>query len=126
MDSPAPNHSIDYLEFVASDLSAAKTFLESAFGWKFTDYGPEYTSFHDGRISGGIRSDASVKAPGNPLVVIFSRNLEETLQKVVKEGGNLTSPPYEFPGGRRFEFTAPGGLVLAVLSPTRPDGSVIH
>ncbi|NYG36708.1 VOC family protein [Janibacter alkaliphilus] len=31
------HHAIDYVELGATDLDAAKTFYESAFGWTFTD-----------------------------------------------------------------------------------------
>ncbi len=45
---------IDYIEFGAMDLEATKMFHGKVFGWKFTDYGPEYTSFEDGRIAGDL------------------------------------------------------------------------
>src|SRR4051812_5016925 len=45
---------IDYIEFQARDLAATRKFFEGLFGWKFTDYGPDYTSFDDGRINGGF------------------------------------------------------------------------
>lgn len=54
MNSPANDRRIDYIEFTASDIEKAKAFYGSAFGWQFTDYGPEYTSFADGRLSGGF------------------------------------------------------------------------
>jgi predicted enzyme related to lactoylglutathione lyase len=31
-----------------------KQFYRAVFGWKFKDYGPGYTSFHDGRLAGGF------------------------------------------------------------------------
>ncbi len=41
-----PRHEkINYLEFPGSDLDACKEFFSKAFGWVFTDYGPEYTAF---------------------------------------------------------------------------------
>ena len=45
---------IDYIEFQAADIAATKKFFEQLFSWKFTDYGPDYTSFEDGRIAGGF------------------------------------------------------------------------
>jgi predicted enzyme related to lactoylglutathione lyase len=49
---------IIYVEFPASDLNRTRSFFEQVFGWTFTDYGPDYTSFVDGQISGGFfRSD---------------------------------------------------------------------
>ncbi len=46
------DNKIDYIEFYATDIPATKIFYSSLFGWKFTDYGPHYTSFEDGRIAG--------------------------------------------------------------------------
>jgi catechol 2,3-dioxygenase-like lactoylglutathione lyase family enzyme len=45
---------IDYVEFQARDLAATRKFFEALFGWTFTDYGPDYSSFEDGRIAGGF------------------------------------------------------------------------
>ena len=59
---------IDYIEFQAADIAATKKFFEQLFGWKFTDYGPDYTSFEDGRIAGGFsKSDKrSTVGAGGP------------------------------------------------------------
>ncbi len=43
---------IDYVEFPVPDLAAAKCFYSTVFGWTFTDYGPDYSSFSDGRLAG--------------------------------------------------------------------------
>ena len=48
---------IDYIEFHATDIAATKRFYADAFGWRFTDYGPAYTSFDDGRLAGAVWSD---------------------------------------------------------------------
>ena len=48
------DNQIDYIEFQVADLATTRTFFEQLFGWKFTDYGPDYTSFEDGRIAGGF------------------------------------------------------------------------
>ena len=52
---------IIYVEFHASELEKTKGFFEKVFGWTFTDYGPDYTSFTDGQLGGGFfRSDKRV------------------------------------------------------------------
>ncbi len=43
---------IDYLELPARDLDAVQAFYAQAFGWTFTDYGPDYRAFTDGRLVG--------------------------------------------------------------------------
>ena len=52
------NYQMDYVEFPAIDIEATKRFYSAVFGWSFTDYGPNYTSFHDGRLAGGFTMSA--------------------------------------------------------------------
>jgi len=109
---------IDYVEFPATDFDAIQRFYERAFGWKFTDYGPEYRAFSDGKLDGGFRR-ADVKAStatGSALVVLYAADLEATREKVVASGGTIVQDIFSFPGGRRFQFTDPHGNELAVWS----------
>jgi len=117
---------IKYLEFATRDLAAAKTFLAAAFGWSFVDYGPDYASFTNAGLNGGLCADAAAPLTTNVLTILFATDLEAALARVHAAGGaTITAAPYEFPGGRRFEFTAQGGLRLAVWSDQRADGSKI-
>ena len=43
-----------YVEFASLNLDASKTFVTSAFGWSFTDYGNEYSAFSNAGLDGGI------------------------------------------------------------------------
>lgn len=106
---------IDYVEFAAIDIDRTKQFYMDAFGWRFQDYGPDYTSFQDGRLAGGFERKSSVRA-GGPLVVIYARDLAALEAKVIEAGGKVVRPPFAFPGGRRFHFTDPSGNELAVWS----------
>jgi predicted enzyme related to lactoylglutathione lyase len=117
MPDKNPNHHrLDYIEFAAASTPPVRDFYSSIFGWKFEDYGPAYTSFHDGRIAGGF--DASIPPRPGPsaLAVIYSSDLEATQQAVRAAGGTITRPIFSFPGGRRFHFTDPSGNELAVWS----------
>jgi uncharacterized protein len=107
---------INYVEFPAKDLPATKAFFQSAFGWSFVDYGPEYTAFSDQGLDGGFfQSDlASSPQKGAALIVFYSNQLEATLAKVEKAGGSIVRPIYAFPGGHRFHFTEPSGNEFAV------------
>jgi predicted enzyme related to lactoylglutathione lyase len=113
--SPEHDRRIDYLEFPAPDLTAIKRFYADAFGWKFTDYGPDYCSFEDGRLEGGFRK-ADGAVGGGVLVVLFAVNLADAESRVRRAGGAIVKPAFSFPGGRRFHFTDPGGNELAVWS----------
>jgi len=113
-----PHHEnrIDYIEFPATDIRTTKVFYAAAFGWKFTDYGPDYVSFDDGgRMEGGF-AKSQAKAAGGPLVILYSSNLEKTQATVVAAGGRVAKPIFSFPGGRRFHFLDPSGNELAVWS----------
>ena len=109
------HHQINYIEFSASDLVEIKAFYTAAFGWTFTDYGPEYTAFNDGTLDGGFAKSTSPADTG-PLVILYSDNLEDSLTTVKDCGGNISKPIFEFPGGRRFHFLDPAGNELAIWS----------
>ena len=115
MSQPQHDRRIDYIEFPATDIQATKRFYEQAFGWEFTDYGPDYTSFADGRLTGGLRKVDS-HPTGGPLVVIYAVDLAQAQRAVIKAGGTIVRDPFEFPGGRRFHFTDPSRNELAVWS----------
>jgi uncharacterized protein len=106
---------IDYIEFAVTSVPEAKRFYGNAFGWTFEDYGPDYASFADGRLSGGFQTAANVPT-GGPLVVIYAADLEEMDRRVRQAGGTIVKPIFGFPGGRRFHFTDPSGNELAVWS----------
>lgn len=106
---------IDYVELNVSDIERAKDFYGAAFGWSFTDYGPQYCEFSDGRLKGGFTTFGPVGA-GGPLVILFSEKLEETESRVAASGGRIVQPITAFPGGRRFHFKDPDGYELAVWS----------
>jgi predicted enzyme related to lactoylglutathione lyase len=114
MSTPEHDRRIDYVEFAAADLNKIKAFYRDAFKWEFQDYGPEYTSFNDGRLTGGFYKGPAGGA--NPLVVIYATELEKTEEKIKSAGGAIVKETFEFPGGRRFHFTDPCGNELAVWS----------
>ena len=106
---------IDYIEFPVDDIGVAKAFYGAVFGWKFTDYGPDYAAFEDGRLAGGFRG-GETPTRGGALVVIYATALEEVRDAVALAGGTIVTEPFDFPGGRRFHFTDPAGNELAVWS----------
>ncbi len=105
---------IDYVEFAVADTARSKAFYGRAFGWSFTDFGPGYTEFTDGRMKGGFNALEDGPAPGGPLVVLYSEDLEAVRRRIEEAGGRIVKPAYPFPGGRRFHFTDPDGHELAV------------
>lgn len=115
MSQAEQDRRVDYIEFLSTDIEQTKRFYSETFGWNFTDYGPDYTSFTDGRSTGGFSVAPEVKA-GGPLVVLYSTNLAKIEGRINESGGKIVREVFEFPGGRRFHFTDPSGNELAVWS----------
>jgi len=113
---------IDYIEMPAKDPKKAWTFFERLFGWKFEDYGPDYCSFNDGRMTGGFyRSDLAVSVKsGSPLIVFYRQDLHKAVRDVGALGGSITKNIFSFPGGSRFHFTDPNGNEFAIWSEKKP------
>ncbi len=112
------NNKIDYIEMPAKNIEATKTFFTSLFNWSFTDYGPDYTSFNDGRMTGGFfKSDQTFSIEkGCALLVFYRDDLQDAMQKVTSLGGLITKNIYEFPGGKRFHFLDVNGNEYAIWS----------
>ncbi len=109
---------INYIELPARDIEATKQFFSRLFGWSFTDYGADYVAFSEAGMQGGFfRSELTATTEqGSALVVLYSEDLEQTLQKIEAADGVITKPIFSFPGGRRFHFTEPSGNEFAVWS----------
>ncbi|GJQ22739.1 glyoxalase/bleomycin resistance/extradiol dioxygenase family protein [Candidatus Brocadia sapporoensis] len=117
MENRKDNH-INFVEFPAKDvlgLSQSKRFFSEAFGWSYQDWGDDYADTNSGGLGSGFNADPTHR-PIQPLVVLFSSNLEATRDKVLGAGGLITRDIFSFPGGRRFHFKEPGGNELAVWS----------
>lgn len=108
---------IAHVEFASRNIGVTKGFLEKAFAWSFTDYGPEYKAPANAGPDGGVfqSADDAIKPP---LVILKADDLAEAEKAVKLAGGVITQPPFAFPGGRRFHFREPGGNEMAVWSQT--------
>jgi predicted enzyme related to lactoylglutathione lyase len=109
---------IDYVELPANNLDSVQSFYSQAFGWTFTDFGPEYRAFSDGKVDGGFyKSDLhSSTGTGAALVILYTKDLKQVRSKVIANGGKIVREIFSFPGGRRFHFADPNGNELAVWS----------
>jgi len=109
---------INYVEFPSKDIEMTKIFFSSVFGWKFEDYGPEYTAFSNAGLDGGFyKSDLIASTEnGGALIVLYSTDLKSTQSKIEDAGGTIIKPVFSFPGGSRFHFSDPCGNEYAVWS----------
>ena len=115
MNQAEQDRRVDYVEFMTTNIEETKRFYSEVFSWEFTDYGPEYTSFSDGRLGGGFALAPEV-ATGGPLIVLYATNLGAIESSIRESGGRIVREIFEFPGGHRFHFTDPSGNELAVWS----------
>ena len=113
MNVRGKDRQIDNIELNVGDIARSKAFYGSTFGWTFVDYGPTYTEFSDGRLTGGFTTGEPVR-PGGPLIILYADNLAETQRRLKALGAVLTREIFSFPGGNRFHFTDPDGYELAV------------
>ncbi|NQZ84186.1 MAG: VOC family protein [Nanoarchaeales archaeon] len=109
------NNKINYIEFKANNLEEIKVFYSKVFNWKFTDYGPEYTSFSNSGIYGGFEKTKDEIING-ALVVLFYKELKEIKEKILNSNGKISKDIFSFPGGHRLQFIDPSGNELAVWS----------
>ncbi len=112
---------INYVEIPSRDIEATKAFFSAAFGWSFVDYGPEYVAIQNAGLDGGFFKSDKVASTdnGSVLVVLYSSDLEATVEAVKSAGGRVVQDIFSFPGGRRFHFSDPTGNEYAVWS--EPD-----
>lgn len=112
-----PN-TVDYVETPSRDLPKTKAFFAALFGWQFTEYGPDYLDYSDGRTTGGFYRSEKVSSyeGGSTIAVIYTEHLEELRDHAKELGATITRDIFSFPGGRRFHFTEPGGSEFAIWS----------
>ena len=112
---------ISYIELPVKAVGEVRDFYAGAFGWDFTDFGPDYASTMTGDVDVGLNGTAEYPI-SNPLPIVeVKSDLEGALDKVVAAGGEITLPIFAFPGGRRFHFRDPAGHELGVFI-NEPEG----
>ena len=107
---------IDYIEFPSSNRAVTSAFLQAAFGWGITSYGPDYDGINNAGIDGGI--DQAAEKVSSTMAVVRTDDLDAAERRVIAAGGLITRPQFDFPGGRRFHFREPGGNEMAVYIAT--------
>ena len=111
-----PEKRIDYVEIPVTDLVKARDFFAALLGWEFQEWGPDYLSFNDGRLDGGMRRSGEPAPSSGVLLVFYSENLERDVQRTIDLGATISQEIFDFPGGRRFHFVDPVGNEYAMWS----------
>jgi predicted enzyme related to lactoylglutathione lyase len=112
------HHKINYIEIPVKALASSKAFFNQVFGWEFIDYGDDYAAITGAGIDGGLYvSEKSVSADnGSVLVILYSDDLTASQAAVEAAGGSISTPTFDFPGGRRFHFNDGNNNEYAIWS----------
>ena len=87
------DRAINYIEFNFADIARSKDFYGKAFGWRFTDYGPDYCEFSDGHMKGGFDASGPVTL-GGALVVLYGVDLAQILSRIEEAGGKIVKTDF--------------------------------
>jgi predicted enzyme related to lactoylglutathione lyase len=92
-----------HIELSSTDVTRAKTFYGSLFGWKLNDVdmggGHQYTLIDVGEgIGGGMMSHPVPGAPSSWLAYVNVDDIKQATEKARSLGGNVMREPTEVPG----------------------------
>jgi predicted enzyme related to lactoylglutathione lyase len=109
-------------EIGGRDAGSLRDFYRKAFGWHFTDAGPQYTLVQpeNGGLGGGIMQ---VAQGASPYVTIYISvdDLDLTLTEIQRLGGRTVVPPTAISDVASFAlFADPEGTVVGLLKTTGP------
>ncbi|GLI96450.1 VOC family protein [Sphingobium sp. BS19] len=104
---------LNYVELSVESIVTVRPFYENAFGWTFTEYGPDYAAIEGGATTVGFNADTTQPTPP-VLPLIEVTDLEAALASATAAGGTLRVPIFAYPGGRRFHIVDPAGHEIGV------------
>jgi predicted enzyme related to lactoylglutathione lyase len=106
---------VSYLRIPAGDPRRSAAFYAAVFGWSLRG-DPDEPSFEDGtgHVIGHFMADLSVAGEAGVRPYIYVEHVDETLERVVANGGAAVTAPY--PEGDLWvaTFRDPTGNVLGV------------
>lgn len=106
---------ISYLRVPATDPRRSATFYESVFGWS-VEADRDDPRFEDGtgHVIGHFMADLPVAGEAGVLPYVFVERVDETLEKVVAQGGDVVTAPYPEGDLRVATFRDPAGNVIGI------------
>ena len=124
---PAPG-SICWRELATKDLPAAMEFYSKLFGWnlrqtKVTPMDYKEIILDDVACGGMMAIDENwpPDVPSNWSTYIAVANADETVEKIVANGGSIRVPAFDTPGVGRMSIVAdPAGAGFAIIQFAQP------
>lgn len=122
-----------HFEMPAKDKSRVSKFYSEVFGWQMQQLGAEMGNYilagttpvdenqmaiNPGVINGGFFEYKDEPGYTVPHIVVQVENLEESMEKVKKSGGQVNGEPMDIPRiGRYVSFTDSEGNGVGMLQP---------
>jgi predicted enzyme related to lactoylglutathione lyase len=115
-----------YFDLSVKDISAARGFLEQAFGWKFEHFPMPFEYYRitagppdEPGIDGGIGRSAEAGESSSSQLVSLTlpvMDLKKMIAKIEACGGAIMGPILPIPGvGQHVTCSGPGGLMFGLL-----------
>jgi predicted enzyme related to lactoylglutathione lyase len=106
---------ISYLRIPADDPGRLAAFYQAVFGWSVRR-DRKHPSFEDGtgHVIGHFVDDLPAAGEAGVLPYVFVERVDETLEKVVADGGELVTAPYPEGDLVVATFRDPSGNIIGV------------
>jgi predicted enzyme related to lactoylglutathione lyase len=110
------NGKICYLEIPATDIAQSAAFYETVFGWSTRRRGDGAVAFDDGvgQVSGTWITHRAPARELGMLIYIMVVNADETLEKIVANGGTIVQPIGADAPEITARFEDPAGNVVGI------------
>jgi predicted enzyme related to lactoylglutathione lyase len=116
------NGKICYIEMPSTDIQRSADFYRTVFGWNVRRRGDGAIAFDDGvgEVSGVWKTGRPPSPTPGLLIYIMVDSVEETIRKLLANGGQLVQPIGADAPEITARFRDPGGNVLGLYQePTR-------
>lgn len=119
MTKPVPttgNGKICYIEMPASDIIQSSTFYKNVFGWNIRTRGDGATAFDDtvGQVSGAWVTGRKPTTEIGYLFYIMVDDIDETILKIIANGGKIVQPVGADAPEITARFTDPAGNIIGL------------
>jgi uncharacterized protein len=106
---------ISYLRIPAADPQRSAAFYAAVFGWSVrTDRDDPAFEDGTGHVIGHFVADQPVAGEAGLRPYVFVESLDETLERIVENGGEVVTPSYPEGNLRVATFRDPAGNVVGV------------
>lgn len=122
-------NAICHIEFVSNGMKETVKFYSDIFGWKITEFTPEYHMFApgEGELGGGFRyvdPEGDEREAPRTVVYVSVDDIEKTLARIEAAGGKTIIPKRKISDEHGFFafFMDPQGTIVGLWSAPGADG----